>query len=63
MSNKEKQGFFRRIRSPLEHRSTSKHEEKQRSSSTSVIPVQHSNGHGGDDVLKIENTAYAIRTF
>lgn len=58
MSNKEKQGFFRRIRSPLEHRSTSKHEEKQCSSSTSVIPVQHSNGHGGDDVLKIENTAY-----
>ena len=61
MSNKEKQGFFRRIRSPLEHRTTSKHEEKQRSSSTSVIPVQQSNGHqrhGSDDVVKIENTAY-----
>jgi hypothetical protein len=61
MSNKEKQGFFRRIRSPLEHRTTSKHEEKQRSSSTSVIPVQQSNGHqrhGSNDVVKIENTAY-----
>ena len=62
MSNKEKQGFFRRIRSPLEHRTTSRqHEEKQRSSSTSVIPVQQSNGHqrhGSDDVVKIENTAY-----
>ncbi len=61
MSSKEKQGFFRRIRSPLEHRTTSKHEEKQRSSSTSVIPVQKSNGHqrnSSDDVVKIENTAY-----
>lgn len=61
MSSKEKQGFFRRIRSPLEHRTTSKQEEKQRSSSTSVIPVQKSNGHqrnGSDDVVKIENTAY-----
>lgn len=61
MSNKEKQGFFRRIRSPLEHRTTSKHEEKQRSSSTSVIPLQQSNGHrrhGSDDVVRIENTGY-----
>ena len=59
MSHKEKQGFFRRIRSPLQ--TTSKHEDKQRSSSTSVIPVQQSNGHrrnGSDDVVKIENTAY-----
>ena len=53
-------GFFRRIRSPLEHKNTSRREDKHRSSSTSVVPMQ-SNGHrrnGSDDVLRIENTAY-----
>lgn len=61
MSHKEGKGFFRRIRSPLEHRNTSKHDDKHRSSSTSVLPMQQTNGHkrsGSDDVLRIENTAY-----
>ena len=62
--HKESKGFFRRIRSPLEHKNTAKHHDDKhhRSSSTSVTPpVQHSNGHkrsGSDDVLRIENSAY-----